>query len=183
MAGFQTFGVGSRAVITIQLDFSMPPRFVISSPSPFFHVLRTRYLTRRSKKSRRRTLLSLSLLPSLPFIAAFFASLFRSKKLFHKENFVDLFLLIRNSDSRRFDNNFSNKEKEGKRGGLEHFCKIIRGGREKGTRSMVKGRRNSFYNLLFPFSFFSSIDGAIYSALSFPLPLWKSSELISISFQ
>ena len=40
--------------------FFNAPRFVISSPSPFFHVLRTRYLTRRSKKSRRRTLLSLS---------------------------------------------------------------------------------------------------------------------------
>lgn len=43
--------------------FFNAPRFVISSPSPFFHVLRTRYLTRRSKKSRRRTLLSLFSLP------------------------------------------------------------------------------------------------------------------------
>lgn len=93
---------------------------------------------------------SLSLLPSLPFIAAFFASFFRSKKLFDKENFVDLFLLIRNSNSRRFDNNFSNKEKEGKRGGLEHFCKIIGEGRENGTRSM-KGRGNSFFFLFLSF--------------------------------
>lgn len=93
---------------------------------------------------------SLSLF-SLPFpLLPRFSPPFSDRKLFHKENFVDLFLLIRNSDSRRFDNNFSNKEKEGKRGGLEHFCKIIGRGRENGTRSM-KGRGNSFFFLLLSF--------------------------------
>lgn len=53
--------------------------------------------------------------------------------------------------------------------------------KREGERDKVDERKGKF--LLFPFAFFSSIDGAIYSALSFPLPLWKSSELISISFQ